>query len=167
MGEVYRAKDTRLDRSVALKILPDTLASDADRVMRFTREAKALAALNHPHIAQVYDAGREGAHAYIAMELVAGEDLAALIQRGPVQLSAALSIARQIADALATAHDAGIVHRDLKPANVRITDEGIVKVLDFGLARAGTGDEAPSTSDAAATMTSPAMTAIGLVLGTA
>jgi hypothetical protein len=167
MGQVYRARDTRLDRTVALKILPDAFSSDADRVMRFTREAKTLAALNHRHIAQVYDAGREGSHAFIAMEFVDGEDLSARIRRGPMPLAEALPIARQIADALATAHDAGIVHRDLKPANVRVTEDGVVKVLDFGLARAAAGDDASVTSKAAATMTSPAMTAMGLVLGTA
>ena len=177
MGEVFRAKDTKLDRIVALKILPATFASDSDRVMRFTREAKTLASLNHPNIAQVYDAGREGAHAFIAMELVEGQDLSAMIgalqDQGALRpqgmsLAVALPIARQIADALATAHDAGIVHRDLKPANIKITDDSVVKVLDFGLAKALSSDDASATSDAAAaTMTSPAMTAIGLILGTA
>src|SRR4029450_11807307 len=126
MGQVYRARDTRLDRDVALKILPETFASDGDRVMRFTREAKTLASLNHPHIAHVYDAGREGARAFIAMELVEGEDLSARIRRGAIPLGEALQLARQIADALAAAHDAGIVHRDLKPGNIKVTDDGDV-----------------------------------------
>ena len=165
MGQVFRARDTKLDRDVALKILPEAFSSDADRVMRFTREAKALASLNHPNIAQIYDAGREGVHAFIAMELVQGEDLSARIRRGAVPLAEALPLARQVADALAVAHDAGIVHRDLKPANIKVTDDEVVKVLDFGLAK-GAAD-ARSSNDSAATMTSPAMTAMGLILGTA
>src|SRR5688572_8268561 len=148
MGQVYRARDGKLDRDVALKILPQEFAADGDRVMRFAREAKTLASLNHPNIAQVYDAGREGPHAFIAMEFVQGEELSARIFGAPglqargtspgakapgLQLNEALTIARQIADALAAAHDNGIVHRDLKPANVKITDDDVVKVLDFGL----------------------------------
>jgi len=113
MGQVYRAHDHKLDRDVALKVLPEGFATDADRLMRFTREARTLAALNHPHIAQVYDAGGEGSTAYIAMEFVDGEDLTARIGRGAIPVSEALTIARQIADALAAAHDAGVVHRDL------------------------------------------------------
>ena len=187
MGQVYRARDTRLDRDVALKVLPEAFSSDADRLMRFTREAKTLASLNHPHIAQIYDTGRlrpEGASAsqgvrpdvatasqgrevaYIAMELVQGEDLSARIRRGAVPLNEALQIARQIADALAAAHEAGIVHRDLKPANVKIADDDVVKVLDFGLAKGGATDLS-SAVDSGATMTSPAKTAIGVILGTA
>ncbi|MGE5836045.1 MAG: protein kinase domain-containing protein, partial [Acidobacteriota bacterium] len=166
MGQVYRARDTRLDRDVALKLLPETFASDADRVMRFTREAKTLASLNHPHIAHVYDAGREGARAFIAMELVEGEDLSTRIRRGAIPVGEALQLARQIADALAAAHDAGVVHRDLKPANIKVTDDGDVKVLDFGLAK-GAASEVSSTGDSGATMTSPARTAIGQILGTA
>jgi eukaryotic-like serine/threonine-protein kinase len=166
MGQVYRARDTRLDRDVALKILPEGFTSDADRVMRFTREAKTLASLNHPHIAHVYDAGREGARAFIAMELVEGEDLSTRIRRGAVPVGEALQLARQIADALAAAHDAGIVHRDLKPANIKVTDDGDVKVLDFGLAK-GAAPEVSSAGDSGATMTSPAKTAIGQILGTA
>ena len=166
MGQVYRARDTRLDRDVALKLLPEAFASDADRVMRFTREAKTLAALNHPHIAQVYDAGREGARAFIAMELVSGDDLSARIRHGAIPLTESLQIARQIADALAAAHDAGIVHRDLKPANIKLTDDDVVKVLDFGLAK-GTVSDTSTASESGATMTSPAMTAMGVILGTA
>ena len=166
MGEVYKARDRKLDRDVALKVLPEGFAADADRLMRFTREAKTLASLNHPHIAQVYDAGREGSTAYIAMEFVDGEDLAARIARGAVPLSEALALARQIADALAAAHEAGIVHRDLKPANIKVRDDGTVKVLDFGLAK-GTAADGSSSGDSTATRTSPAMTAMGLILGTA
>jgi eukaryotic-like serine/threonine-protein kinase len=165
MGEVYKARDRKLDRDVAVKVLPEGFAADADRLMRFTREAKTLASLNHPHIAHIYDAGREGSTAYIAMELVDGDDLAARIAGGAIPVSEALSIARQIADALATAHEAGIVHRDLKPANIKVRDDGTVKVLDFGLAK-GTPDGS-SGGDSAATRTSPAMTAMGVILGTA
>jgi hypothetical protein len=166
MGQVYRARTDALDREVALKVLPEGFASDPDRVMRFTREAKTLAALNHPHIAQIYDAGREGSTAYIAMELVKGEDLSARIRAGAVPVDEALRIAQQTADALSAAHDAGIVHRDLKPANIRITEDDVVKVLDFGLAKGAAGDAA-GARDSGATMTSPAMTAMGLILGTA
>jgi Tol biopolymer transport system component/predicted Ser/Thr protein kinase len=166
MGQVYRARDAKLDRDVALKILPEGFASDADRLMRFTREAKTLASLNHPHIAQVYDAGHDGPTAFIAMEFVDGEDLSVRISRGVVPWREALELTRQIADALAAAHDAGIVHRDLKPANVKVRDDGTVKVLDFGLAKGPVGD-ASSAGDSAATRTSPAMTAMGLILGTA
>jgi Tol biopolymer transport system component len=166
MGQVFRARDHKLERNVALKVLPEGFASDADRLMRFTREARTLASLNHPHIAQVYDAGREGAIAYIAMEFVDGEDLAATIRRGAVPLADALALARQIADALAAAHEAGIVHRDLKPANIKVRDDGTVKVLDFGLAKGSPGDSSAG-DDSAATRTSPAMTSMGVILGTA
>jgi Tol biopolymer transport system component/predicted Ser/Thr protein kinase len=166
MGQVFRARDRKLERDVALKVLPEAFASDADRLMRFTREARALASLNHPHIAQVYDTGREGAVAYIAMEFVDGEDLAARIRRAAVPLADALPFARQIADALAAAHEAGIVHRDLKPANIKVRDDGTVKVLDFGLAKGAAGDSSAG-DDSAATRTSPAMTSMGVILGTA
>jgi serine/threonine protein kinase len=166
MGEVYRARDTKLNRDVALKILPEGFAADADRLTRFMREARTLASLNHPHIAQVYDVGQHGGTAFIAMEFVDGEDLASRIGRGAVPWREAMPIARQIADALGTAHDSGIVHRDLKPANVKMRDDGTVKVLDFGLAK-GAADLSASNSDSAATMTSPAMTAMGVILGTA
>ena len=142
MGEVYQARDTRLGRDVALKVLPEGFASDADRRMRFEREARTLAALNHPHIAQVFGledapANSQGwASRVLVMELVAGEDLSARIGRGPIPLDEALPIARQIADALGAAHEAGIVHRDLKPANIKLGPDGTVKVLDFGLAKA-------------------------------
>jgi eukaryotic-like serine/threonine-protein kinase len=141
MGGVYRTHDTRLDRDVAIKILPELFAADPDRLMRFEREAKTLAALNHPGIAQIYgiedappDTAGPGARALV-MELVEGEDLSQIIARGPVPLEQALPIARQIAEALELAHDAGVVHRDLKPANIKVRQDGAVKVLDFGLAK--------------------------------
>jgi serine/threonine protein kinase len=154
MGEVYRARDTRLDRDVAVKILPESLASDPDRLMRFEREAKALASLNHPNIAQIYGVEDRA----LVMELVEGEDLAARIARGAIAVDEALPIAQQIADALAAAPEKGIVHRDLKPANVMLTAGGRVKVLDFGLATRVAAD-----SSAAETKLG---TQTGVVLGT-
>jgi serine/threonine protein kinase len=181
MGEVYKATDTKLGRAVALKLLPSALAADPERSARFEREARTLAALNHPHIAQVYDAGTTGAGdsaAYIAMELVEGEDLAQRIARGAIPVGEAIAIARQIVEALDAAHERGIVHRDLKPANIKIRDDGTVKVLDFGLAKALDSTDrlhgTQNNSDAAMpdamnspTMTSPAMTSMGMILGTA
>jgi serine/threonine protein kinase len=144
MGEVYRARDTKLHRDVAIKVLPELFAADADRLARFEREAQLLASLNHPHIAHIYglerQEGRDRQEAqpfsFIAMELVEGEDLAQRIARGAIPLDEALPIARQIADALEAAHEHGIIHRDLKPANIKVTGNGTVKVLDFGLAKA-------------------------------
>jgi serine/threonine-protein kinase len=177
MGEVYRARDTTLDRDVAVKILPGSFASDPDRLMRFTREAKTLAALNHPNIAQIYgveesaSTGSGQALRALVMELVEGEDLSTVIARGPIPLADALPIARQIADALEAAHEAGIVHRDLKPANIKVRADGTVKVLDFGLAKAldpAGASSAPATAPAnSPTMTSPALTSMGLIVGTA
>jgi Tol biopolymer transport system component len=175
MGEVYRATDTKLGRDVAIKVLPAELAADPGRLARFEREAKVLAALNHPGIAHVY--GFESATLgdgsiirFLAMELVEGEDLALRLKRGPVPLEEALAIARQIAEALEAAHEKGIVHRDLKPANLKITPDGQVKVLDFGLAQAWTGDGATGTSSPDLSR-SPTLaqtgTAAGLILGTA
>ena len=177
MGEVYRAHDPKLERDVAIKILPDAFAHDAERLARFEREAKTLASLNHPHIAHVYGfeqspstSSGQAAYSALVMELVEGEDLSARIKRGPVPPDEALPIARQIADALEAAHEAGIVHRDLKPANVKVRDDGTVKVLDFGLAKAL--DQDPNTSGPqdlshSPTITSPAMTMRGVILGTA
>ena len=172
MGEVYRARDTKLDREVALKILPDNVANDPDRLLRFEREAKTLAALNHPQIAQIYavealDGAASGRA--IVMELVDGEDLGERLARGAIPIDEALPIARQIAEALEAAHDQGIVHRDLKPANVKVRADGTVKVLDFGLAKvlesgSAARDIGPATSP---TITTPAMTAAGVILGTA
>jgi serine/threonine protein kinase len=171
MGEVYRARDTKLDRDVALKILPESFASDPDRLMRFEREAKTLASLNHPSIAAIYGLENNPAEAglhirALVMELVEGEDLSARIARGPIPLGEALPIAKQIAEALEAAHEQGIIHRDLKPANIKIRPDATVKVLDFGLAKAidpGSGIGDPGS----ATITSPAMTMRGVILGTA
>jgi eukaryotic-like serine/threonine-protein kinase len=143
MGEVYRARDQRLGRDVALKVLPDTYSTDPDRLARFQREAQVLASLKHPNIGAIYglEAGpaEAGAHSQaLVLELIEGETLADRIAQGPLPVREALPIALQIADALEAAHEQGIIHRDLKPANVRITPDGIVKVLDFGLAKRGT-----------------------------
>ncbi|HEX6324079.1 MAG TPA: protein kinase, partial [Vicinamibacterales bacterium] len=160
-----RARDTRLDRDVALKILPPAFAADVERLARFEREAKTLASLNHPNIAAIYGIEDNA----LVMELVEGEDLSARIARGAVPLDEALAIARQIADALETAHDAGIVHRDLKPANIKVRHDGTVKVLDFGLAKPMAAAAASGAGDPynSPTITSPAMTAMGMILGTA
>ncbi len=173
MGEVYRARDTRLQRDVALKLLPETFASDPDRIARFEREAHTLAALNHPHIAQVYGFERGESSQALVMELVEGDDLSQLIARGRLPLDDALPIARQIAEALEAAHDAGIIHRDLKPANIKVRSDGTVKVLDFGLAKAldqgsGIGGQGSGELANSPTITSPAqMTHAGMILGTA
>ena len=174
MGLVYRATDTKLGRDVALKILPASVTADPERLARFDREARTLASLNHPHIAQIYgieplsaDAG--GHQSALVMELVEGEDLAQRIARGPLPVDEALHIARQIADALAAAHEQRVVHRDLKPANVRIRHDGEVKVLDFGLAKAAearSGNAALVTNSP--TLASPVkMTGAATILGTA
>ena len=142
MGEVYRARDTRLNRDVAIKVLPQLFARDAERLARFTREAHTLAALNHPNIAAIYGIEELAGGGALVMELVAGEDLSVTIARGPMLPAEALAIARQIAEALETAHEQGIVHRDLKPANIKVRPDGAVKVLDFGLAKATDPDGA-------------------------
>src|SRR5262249_20071934 len=136
MGEVYRAKDTSLDRDVAIKVLPESFARDADRVARFTREAKTLASLSHPNIAHVHGLEESGGIRALVMDLVEGDDLAVLIERGPMAPADALPIGKQIVDALEAAHEQGIIHRDLKPANIKVRADGTVKVLDFGLAKA-------------------------------
>ena len=169
MGEVYRARDAKLNREVALKLLPETLAADPERLMRFEREARTLAALNHPHIAQIHGFEQANNTSALVMELVDGEDLADRIARGPLPLDEAVPIARQIAEALEAAHLAGIIHRDLKPSNIKVRVDGTVKVLDFGLAKPG-GSGAAGTSEAvlnSPTITSPAMTMQGVILGTA
>ena len=182
MGEVYRARDTKLGRDVALKILPDTVARDPDRLARFQREAHVLASLNHPHIAAIYgletgpafapdgaSARKQGAQAgragqagtdapFLVLELVEGEDLSQRIARGAISIDEALPIARQIADALEAAHEQGIIHRDLKPANIKVRSDGTVKVLDFGLAKAIEGaGEAGRNLTQSPTITTPAM----------
>ena len=140
MGEVYRARDTKLGRDVAIKILPKLFASVPDRLARFEREARVLASLNHPHIGAIYGVEDADGIRALVLELVEGETLADRIVRGPIPLTDALAIARQIADALDAAHERGIIHRDLKPSNIKITPDGVVKVLDFGLAKAIAGD---------------------------
>ena len=168
MGEVYRARDRKLDRDVAIKILPEALATDPDRIARFEREAKTLAALNHPNIAQIYGFEESDGIRALVIEMVEGPTLDDCIAQRPVPIEEALPVARQIADALEAAHERGIIHRDLKPANVKVRPDGTVKVLDFGLAKAleprsGVGADVTASS----TMTSPAMTRIGVILGTA
>ncbi len=192
MGEVYRAHDGRLDRDVAIKILPELFAQDPERLARFEREAKTLAALNHPNIAAIYGieeflvrgsrsevpgSGAEGATQALIMELVEGEDLSVIIARGPMPAAEALPIARQIADALEAAHEQGIVHRDLKPANIKVRADGTVKILDFGLAKAmdpnvGRGfSRASSGAPEGTPYESPTLTAratqMGMIIGTA
>jgi serine/threonine protein kinase len=170
MGEVYRARDTKLGREVAIKVLPPAVAQDAERLARFRREAQVLAALNHPNIAAIYGLEDVGDTPFLVMELVEGEDLAERLKRGRIPLDDALRIARQIAEALEEAHGKGIVHRDLKPANVKRTPDGKVKVLDFGLAKAIVGEvtagSPTSTPSILPTVTS-AGTAVGMILGTA
>ncbi|HJR59933.1 MAG TPA: protein kinase [Vicinamibacterales bacterium] len=167
MGEVYRGRDPKLQRDVAIKILPELFANDPDRRARFEREARALASLNHPNIAQIYGVEDTAGTPAIVMELVEGEDLAARIARGPLTWAEALPIARQIAEALDAAHERGIIHRDLKPANVKITPGDTVKVLDFGLAKAIAGsDTAAADPQNSPTFTSPA-TRLGMIVGTA
>jgi serine/threonine-protein kinase len=166
MGEVYRARDGKLNRDVAIKVLPAAVAEDVERLARFRREAQVLAALNHPHIAAIYGLEESAGVEALVLELVEGETLAEKISAGPIPMDEALGIARQIADALEAAHEKGIVHRDLKPANVKITPEGTVKVLDFGLAKALTGDRSSPDQTHSPTLTAAA-TQAGVVIGTA
>ena len=163
MGQVYRAHDSELDRDVAVKVLLPEFARDADRVARFAREARVLATLNHPNIAQIHGFEKSDAATAIIMELVEGETLTERIARGPSAMSEMLSIARQIAEALEAAHDQGVIHRDLKPANIKVRPDGTVKVLDFGLAKsvqhtASEGDERMKSGDPS--------TIPGMILGT-
>ncbi len=168
MGEVYRALDPKLDREVAIKLLPEQLGADTNRLARFQREAQLLASLNHPNIAAIYELGDADGKAFLVLELVEGPTLAGRIREGPIPIDEATDIARQIAEALEEAHEHGIVHRDLKPANIKVTTGETVKVLDFGLAKAYAGDESESSSS---TSQSPTMSAqatqAGVILGTA
>ena len=157
MGEVYRAADTNLGREVAIKVLPDAFAQDPERVARFEREAKTLAALNHPNIAIIHGLEKSQGIYALVMELVNGEDLSQRIARGPIPLDEALPIAKQIADALEAAHEQGIIHRDLKPANIKVRSDGTVKVLDFGLAKLGDPLSAVATGSSQLSM-SPTIT---------
>src|SRR6202051_4140809 len=167
MGEVYQAHDSKLRHAIASKVLPESFARDADRLARFRREAQLLASLNHPNIAAIYNIEDSGGTTYLVMELVPGENLAGRVKGdGAVPIEEALTIAKQIAEALEAAHEKGIIHRDLKPANVKVTPEGKVKVLDFGLAKAFEGD--PSSVDMSNSPTlSQAATMQGVILGTA
>jgi serine/threonine protein kinase len=167
MGKVYRATDTNLKRTVAIKVLPEAVATDAGRVARFQREAEVLASLNHPNIAQIHGLEKSDGTTALVMELIEGPTLADRIAQGPIPIDEALPIAQQIVDALEAAHERGIVHRDLKPANIKLRPDGTVKVLDFGLAKAL--EPVPADIDTARlpTVTSPAMTGLGVILGTA
>ncbi len=175
MGQVYRATDTKLKRQVAIKILPPSVAADADRLARFQREAEVLASLNHPHIAGIYGLEESAGITALVMELVEGDDLSQRIARGAIPVDEALPIAKQIAEALEAAHEQGIIHRDLKPANIKVRPDGTVKVLDFGLAKAmdvgsggSSGAGGPGGLSMSPTMMSPAqMSGIGVILGTA
>ena len=168
MGEVYRARDTKLDRDVALKVLPQAFTDDPDRLARFEREAKVLASLNHPNIGHIYGLEEAEGQKALVLELVEGPTLAERIKQGPIPVDEALPIAKQIAEALEAAHEQGIIHRDLKPANVKVKEDGTVKVLDFGLAKAFQ----PDASDVSASMSptislTAAATQMGMVIGTA
>src|SRR5499426_3810935 len=170
MGKVWRAHHTALNRDDALKVLPDAFATDPDRLARFRREAQVLASLNHPNIAHVYGLEQADGVQALVMELVEGPTLADRIAHGPIPVDDALPIAKQIAEALEAAHEQGIIHRDLKPANIKIKADGVVKVLDFGLAKLAHAEATAGHADltASPTITSPAMmTGVGVILGTA
>ena len=166
MGEVYRARDSKLGRDVALKVLPEAFARDAERMARFQREAKVLASLNHPNIASIYGLEDSGSTHALVMELVEGPTLADRVKTGAIPVGESLRIARQITEALEYAHERGIVHRDLKPANVKLTADDAVKVLDFGLAKAVEGEATPMNISMSPTITRMA-TQAGVLLGTA
>src|SRR5262245_9874779 len=167
MGEVYRARDSRLKRDVAIKVLPEEFSVDAERIARFQREAEVLASLNHTNIAAIHDLQETNGTRFLIMELVEGETLAERIAHGPIAVPDAIAIARQICEALEAAHEKGIVHRDLKPANVKVDPEGNVKVLDFGLAKAMTVATANSDFSNSPTMLSTDGSKVGVITGTA
>jgi serine/threonine protein kinase len=171
MGVVYQAKDRKLGRDVAIKVLPEEFAGDADRVARFQREAKLLASLNHPNIAAIYGLEESSGTNFLVLELIEGETLADQIKRGPISVEESLKLALQIAEALEAAHEKGVIHRDLKPANIKVTPEGKVKVLDFGLAKAFAGDQGVNLSNSPTLTYSPTLsdmaTQQGVILGTA
>src|SRR5262252_239899 len=167
MGEVYQATDSKLGRSVAIKLLPETFAHDSERVARFEREARVLASLNHPNIAAIYGVEESAGRKFLVMELVPGETLAERIKHGPIPLDESLTIAKKIADALEAAHDKGLVHRDLKPANIKVTPDGSVKVLDFGLAKTDDLDPSSGLSISNSPTVSRMATQYGVILGTA
>src|SRR5512136_1881161 len=165
MGEVFQAKDQVLGRDVAIKVLPDEFAKDADRVARFHREAKVLASLNHPNIAAIHGLEQSEGTSFLVLELVQGQTLADRIKTGPIAAEESLKIGLQIAEALEAAHEKGVIHRDLKPANIKVTPDGKVKVLDFGLAKAYAGDQEVNLSN------SPTLSDVarrqGVIVGTA
>ena len=168
MGQVYQATDTKLNRQVALKILPEAFAADPDRLARFQREAQVLASLNHPGIAAIYGIEEQDDTRALVLELVEGPTLADRISRGPIPVDEALPIAKQIAEALEAAHEAGVIHRDLKPANIKVRDDGMVKVLDFGLAKAFQPDASGVSASMSPTISlTAAATQMGMVIGTA
>ena len=171
MGEVYRATDLKLGRDLAIKVLPSAFTNDPERVARFEREARTLASLNHPNIAQIHGLEEADGVKALVMELVEGPTLADRVRQGPIPLDEALPIAKQIAEALEAAHEHGIIHRDLKPANIKLRPDGTVKLLDFGLAKAIEGSGGPGGGIDlmnSPTITSPAMmTGVGVILGTA
>src|SRR5687767_4114874 len=167
MGKVWRAHHTALKRDDALKVLPDAFASDPERLARFRREAQVLASLNHPNIAHVYGLEQSDGVQALVMELVEGPTLADRIAQEPIPVDEALPIAKQIAEALEAAHERGIIHRDLKPANIKVRADGTVKVLDFGLARAMDPIRSAPNVSQSPTITTPAMTHAGMILGTA
>jgi serine/threonine protein kinase len=167
MGEVYRARDTRLKRDVAVRVLPDTFSQDPDRLARFDREAELLATLNHQNIAAVHGFEESNGVSAIILEFVEGDTLAEMIERGPLALKDALPIARQIAGALEAAHEKGVIHRDLKPANIKVRSDGTVKVLDFGLAKSFDKTLLPGDLTQSPTLLGPAPTLAGVILGTA
>ena len=168
MGEVYRARDTKLDRDVALKVLPQAFTDDPDRLARFEREAKVLASLNHPNIGHIYGLEEAEGQKALVLELVEGPTLADRIAQGPIPVDEALPIAKQIAEALEAAHEAGVIHRDLKPANIKVRDDGMVKVLDFGLAKAFEPEAGSVSASMSPTISlTAAATQMGMVIGTA
>src|SRR5512136_420649 len=166
MGEVFKAKDQVLGRDVAIKVLPEEFARDTDRVARFQREAKVLASLNHANIAVIHGLEQSEGTNFLVLELVEGETLADQLKRGPILVEESLKLALQIADALEAAHEKGVIHRDLKPANIKVTPDGKVKVLDFGLAKAYAGDREEVNQSNSPTL-SDAATQKGVILGTA
>ncbi len=166
MGEVYKARDTRLDRSVAIKVLPPEFSADPDRRARFEREAKTIAGLNHPHICTLHDVGDHDGAMFLVMEHLVGETLAQRLEKGALPLAQALAVATEIADALAAAHRQGVIHRDLKPGNVMLTKSG-AKLLDFGLAKlAGHGEQAAAASLASVPTQTRPLTSEGAIVGT-
>ena len=166
MGEVYQATDQKLGRDVAIKVLPEEFAKDADRVARFQREAKLLASLNHPNIAAIYGLEEADGIHFLVMELIEGQTLDERIKSGAIPVEESLKLALQIAEALEAAHEKGVIHRDLKPANIKVTHDGKVKVLDFGLAKAFAAEQADLNLSNSPTL-SQAATMQGVILGTA